>query len=119
MNNRKFRWLLGLYIIAIFSLSAIPGESLPTQLFPQWDKVVHFIEYFFFGLLACNSIDKPNPRMIFFLIIGGIVVSGMDETWQSFQPGRDSSVFDMFADGLGFIFGSIFALKWFKIQSVK
>jgi VanZ family protein len=111
MNNRNFRWVLAAYILLIFSLSALPGSSLPNQLFPQWDKVVHFIEYLFLGFLAVNSVEKLNPKLLFFLILGGLAISGIDETWQSFRPGRDSSLLDMLADGLGYICGSFLALK--------
>ncbi len=111
MNSRIFRWMLAAYILLIFILSALPGTSLPNQLFPQWDKVVHFIEYFVLGFLVVNSIENMNSKFIFILMFVGLVIPGLDETWQSFQPGRDSSLLDMMADGFGYICGSLLALK--------
>lgn len=116
MNKKYYRWLVGLYAGIILLLSTMPGSSLPRYVFPQFDKIIHFTEYFIFGLLAVKSLNKVSPVSLILLILGGVVFSGLDETWQSFRPGRDASVADMFADGIGFIAGSLLA-SWRKLNS--
>jgi len=114
MNKMQFRFALGAYIVGIFILSAIPGTSLPNQLFPQWDKLVHFVEYFILGFLVVKNVETVKPSMFIVLILAGIGIAGLDETWQSFQPGRDSSFLDMLADGIGYICGSFLAVNQLK-----
>lgn len=118
MNKKQFRWALAAYIIGIFLLSALPGNTLPNRLFPQWDKLVHFIEYYFLGYLVVKNFETVKPSVIILLILAGIAISGLDETWQSFQPGRDSSFLDMLADGIGYICGSFLAVKRLKQYSI-
>lgn len=119
MSKKQLRWALAAYIAGIFILSALPGNTLPNHLFPQWDKLVHFVEYFILGYLVVQNVKTVNPSMFVLLIIAGIGISGLDETWQSFQPGRDSSFLDMLADGIGYICGSFLAvnqLKQYKME---
>lgn len=111
MSKQNYRLLLLLYAAGILILSTMPGSSLPRTVFPDWDKFVHLAEYLIFGFLAVKSMKRITPISIFFIIVGGVVFAGLDETWQSFRPGRDASTTDMVADGIGFIIGSMIASK--------
>lgn len=98
LNNQKtYRILFGLYLIAILAASSIPGHSMPKIIILSPDKLLHLAEYFVLGVLAYLSFK----RFSWPLFIGLILFACFDEIWQSFIPGRRPSVFDVAADILG------------------
>jgi VanZ family protein len=96
-NQKKYRIVFGLYLIAILAASSIPGRSMPKIIILSPDKLLHLTEYFILAVLAYLSFKKFSKT----LIIGLILFAIMDEIWQSFIPGRWPSVFDVVADILG------------------
>lgn len=91
---------LVLYAGFIFWLSSRPiPEGLP--LFPQGDKLWHFLEYFLFGLLAWRAFlpqSKASWAWAIFLSLG---YAGSDELHQLFVPARTASFLDWAVDSLG------------------
>ena len=93
----------------ILSLSAQPHLQPPLH-FPNADKLFHLLEYGGLGLLLARALrgslpDRP-ALVITLLAIGlGSLMGAGDEYFQSFVPGRDSSVFDWMADTLGAVIG--------------
>ncbi len=94
-------------MLAIWFLSSQSGLPLPERIFGV-DKIAHCIAYatlaaawaLFF--LAGKRSSAWSPRLIWVLAFGVSVGYGaLDEFHQSFVPGRDASVFDLLADGLG------------------
>jgi VanZ family protein len=107
------RWFPFLFwIFLIFGLSSIPNISPEGIKLPSGsDKVIHYFEYSILALLFYRSLVY-NRRSIGNLIAVVVVIAGssvalMDEFYQSFIPGRDSSFFDLVADFSGVITGTV------------
>jgi VanZ family protein len=100
------------WIFLIFGLSSIPNISPEGIKLPSGsDKVIHYFEYSILALLFYRSLVY-NRRSIGNLIAVVVVIAGssvalMDEFYQSFIPGRDSSFFDLVADFSGVITGTV------------
>lgn len=122
--GRRFLWyhlpaiLYGLMIIAVSSLRNLRPPDLDI---PQFDKLIHLIEYAFFALLIFRSFyhlgRQPNLRRS--LLLSALFVSFFalaDEIYQRFVPGRHSDWKDFVVDLLGallvlLLFG-LFRRRW-------
>ena len=108
-EGRQFAWrwklLHGLYGGLILALSSIPGSNLPGAVSLISDKMLHFGEYGLFGLLGVWAY-LPRRGAFVWLILFGIGFAGLDETWQSQVPGRQSDFADLLADVAGYFVGS-------------
>jgi VanZ family protein len=72
--------------------------------FPLKDKAAHLIVYGVLGTFLVRSfthVDRFKHRVAGAVLIVGIVYGGLDEIHQYFVPGRESSVYDFLADGVG------------------
>jgi VanZ family protein len=105
-SRLRTRWLLVLaYVALIFTLSAQPGLTVPGT-FEYRDKLAHTLEYGGLGVLAYRAVRDTWPRTPALrralLTVLAISILGMlDEKFQSFIPGRDSTVYDWMADTFG------------------
>jgi VanZ family protein len=115
-RNGRARWVLTwlpvlVYLTIIFTLSAQPNLASPFP-FRNGDKVAHTLEYGGLGVLLVRAVrsrrgwDRPLAGGLLALVIG-LVIAAADEKFQSFIPGRDSSVFDWMADAGGLILGQL------------
>ena len=102
---------VALWAIFIFCLHIIPSENLPKP--PDWgfsvDKVVHF---FLFAILAFLLLLQKYPlnrqwKRVFLVVITSITFGLLMETIQLMVPGRDYNMVDLFADGVGAVFGCL------------
>ena len=107
MNYKIYRVLFVVYALLISMLSSTPSSELPKSWLLQFDKVIHFFEYFIFGILAIKSFRTHTKKTVLFLIPVGLLFGLMDEYLQSFISGRFSSGFDVLSDTLGFTVGLI------------
>jgi VanZ family protein len=92
-------------IFLLSSFSRFPEEVPP---FIGYDKLAHFVEYFFFGILICRwLLNKQNPMVrgcaLFLTILIGICYGVSDEWHQSFVPGRTASIWDVCFDAMGIV----------------
>jgi VanZ family protein len=99
------------YVTIIFSLSAQPNLQPPLH-FTNADKYFHMLEYGGLGFLLARGLRASARIRIaltaaLIVIFVGAVIAGSDEFFQSFVPGRDSSVEDWLADVTGLIFAQI------------
>jgi VanZ family protein len=99
------------YVSLIFILSAQPHLQPPLR-FQNSDKVMHLLEYGVLGLLFARALRAsfPGRGWVFtsMLALGiGLGVGAGDEYFQSFVPGRESTVFDWLADGTGLTFAQL------------
>jgi VanZ family protein len=107
------------YATLIFILSSLPRFETPVQLFPGLDKIAHFVEYGFLGLLICRWLKarfagKGGRTLLAALLIGAAY--GVSDEWhQSFVPGRDSSLWDAIFDAAGAAAG---AAAFCRLQSI-
>lgn len=110
MNHNTFRILLVAYMILILGLSSLPGQSFPKTWFLTWDKLIHVIEYFIFGILAMKSMNTVSSKMLLVVIPFGMAFGMADEYLQSFISGRFSSGWDVLADTIGVTIGALLVL---------
>jgi len=111
-RNASFRHglLYGLPVIAyaglIFLLSSFPYFSEEAPPFIGYDKLAHFIEYYFFGILICRWLLNNKTRLarrhaLFMTMLIGICYAVSDEWHQSFIPGRVATSWDVLFDAAG------------------
>jgi VanZ family protein len=97
-----------LYAGLIFLLSSISQFSEEVSPFIDYDKPAHFIEYYLFGILICRwLLNKKNPivkrHALFLTMLIGICYGVSDEWHQSFVPGRNATIWDVFFDAAGIV----------------
>ena len=100
MNFRQI--ILALYMIVIATLSLWPGESAPSL--NLWDKLQHFGAYGLMGVLICWALDKRKQRLT---ALAGAMGFGLLMEVAQGVTGRDASLLDASANGLGLIGGVI------------
>ncbi len=96
------------YMALIFYFSSL-SRPIKYELPYGVDKIIHFVEYAVLGFLMAYSLKNSGVRR--YILLGWILASfyGItDEIHQSFVPMRDTSVFDVFADGIGSFVGAYF-----------
>lgn len=99
-----WRWgLLVGYAACIFTLSAIPGHSLPAVRVS--DKLIHVGEYGLLGVLLCRALGGvtawPRTRIAFLSALAAILYGASDELHQLFVPQRSAELADVVANSLG------------------
>jgi len=107
------RWLPPL-IWAGVVLGASSLEDLQTRTggIEIRDKLAHFGEYFVFGWLVARSFDRrgwAGGKHFLWTLFIGLFLGAVDEFYQGFVPGRERSLLDLFADGLGAAAGWYFS----------
>ena len=108
----KFWLPILLWMGVIFYFSSLPGKDIPS-LFPLQDVIFHITVYtllaYLFSRALKNTYPKLTPaRLVFLVVIFGIIYGLSDEFHQSFVAGRDASAFDLFIDTVGSFMGGIF-----------
>jgi VanZ family protein len=99
------------YVVLIFTLSAQPGLHIPGT-FEYRDKVAHTLEYGGLGVLAYRAARATWPRTpalrrALVTVVAISLLGVIDEKFQSFVPGRDSTPYDWMADTLGAMLGQV------------
>jgi VanZ family protein len=94
------------YAGLIFLLSSFPHFPEDVSPFFGYDKLAHFIEYYFFGILIgrwlLNKKSHFLRRHAFFItLLIGMCYGISDEWHQSFVPGRVASIWDALFDAVG------------------
>ena len=106
---KYWAWPLA-YVALIFGLSSISAPSIGRFNNLHLDKLLHFAEYFIFALLVSRSFlkttDLKNSAIFWIVILLGFVIAVGDEYYQAHIPGRQASVSDVLADGLGALAGT-------------
>lgn len=104
-------WLpVALYVGFIFWVSSAYRPLPGARYIPRIDKLYHFLEYLPLGWLLARALRGSSPALSWMLVAWGAVVlaacvAGSDEFYQSFVPGKISSVWDALADVAGSAFG--------------
>ena len=111
MKSEVYRVFLGIYMVLILSISAIPTNIIPALGFRHADKIAHFFEYSILGFLAVQSFKPLNGYHLFYIIFSGFIFGAFDEWWQSFISDRCTSIFDLIADNVGMLVGSTIFYK--------
>lgn len=107
------RWtLVALWMAWIFFLSSQASLPLPGV---NWiDDLLriagHFVEYAVLAFLVSRAMASPETRSRRWIALALILCAAYavsDEWHQSFVPGRDASVFDLFVDTAGAALGTV------------
>jgi len=117
VGSRKL-WLPWLSVLvwaaALFSISAVPGSSIPTSPFSSADKVVHLLLYGPLGFLVARATGlsvRGRARDALLITVAVVLAYGVsDEFHQRFVPRRSSDVRDVVADAIGGTLGGAIAL---------
>ncbi|MFH1067572.1 MAG: VanZ family protein [bacterium] len=98
-----------LYYLLILCLSSVPGEALASlPQFAYMDKLVHISLYAIFGFLLGGT----RTRAVVLLLLGA-ALSGFDEFYQHWIPGRFPDVYDWMMDVAGVSLGLWLARRFF------
>jgi VanZ family protein len=98
-------------ILAISSQATVPGASRIN------DKLAHATEYAIFAFLFARALQirlkKYPAHLAMLILLGSAAFAAFDEHYQSYVPGRNSSVFDWYADlaGITFVFTLVLLLR--------
>ncbi len=112
MNKNFFKiFVVLIWLLVIFSLSSIPGNSYPSGSF-DYGFIAHLVEYFVLGFLIVRAMGKYTFKKLLFTIIFCSLFAIFDEIYQSFIPFRNVSVLDWMFDMIGILLG--IAGFWFK-----
>jgi VanZ family protein len=76
-------------------------------------KGAHFTEFFILGLFIKQSSNDTQNKLFLYL---GFLVPILDETLQSFIPGRAMAVTDMMIDWVGILFGVFVLIGFHRIN---
>ncbi|MCP4446185.1 MAG: hypothetical protein GY811_12690 [Myxococcales bacterium] len=97
--------------IAILAVSSIPANQMPkSQKLWRLDKLIHATEYAIFAALVLRVFVLRGTRLLVAFVATVVFCSifgVLDEAYQSTVRGRDSSIFDVLADGTGACFASV------------
>ncbi|MDD3807034.1 MAG: VanZ family protein [Candidatus Marinimicrobia bacterium] len=118
--NKKYTLLTLLYLALIFIQSSIPSNKIPQIKILSSDKIIHAGIYFIATLLIYLAIREhqvlKSNKIAWMTFIITAVYGITDEIHQYFVQGRDSNIFDFFADVVGILLGllvvHIFRRKW-------
>lgn len=83
------------------------------------DKLIHFVEYGIFALLAFRSFShvgsvSPVNRAMLFSALFICVFAVFDEYYQRFIPGRFFDVYDILVDVCGALL--VLSLLWIRLR---
>lgn len=112
-------WLpLVVWIVAILTVSSIPGPTLAKVGFSVQDKVAHASEYAILGFLACRwllGVNLAAPKATSLSLVMGAGLGVADESWQRLIPGRITSIMDWSADLVGVVVGVTAAAIYYLV----
>lgn len=112
--RQSFRLFLTVaYVGGIVALSLLPSNDFPrVELFDGADKVVHFLMYFILSLLFCWTTKTELNYSWLFLIVPVTIGWGifMEFMQLSMHQGRSFSVYDILANSLGVVSGTLIYL---------
>ena len=93
------------------------APNVPKFAFQYKDKIVHFTFYFVFAFLWLSFFNfvKPNTKNKWLVLLAAILFGGLMEIGQGvFTTTRTPDGFDVLANSVGAILGTIFASQLYK-----
>ena len=105
LSKRKiYKNLFIFWSLVIITLTSIPKLQSPSEKIIGFDKIAHFGIYLVFSYLFIKMFpEKEFHKTIKKLYLLAVFVPILDELHQIPIPGREFSVYDIFADMLGFM----------------
>jgi VanZ family protein len=113
-SRRFFLYLLPVFLYAglILLVSSIPQLPEPDLGIPSMDKLAHFVEYGILAILVLRAFTysastRTSTVKYLIAILICVIFAAFDEYHQASIPGRDSDLFDLAADSVGIVIGSL------------
>jgi len=108
-------------MIALFTLSTLPGNDPFLNSFDISDKIKHFAAYFVLGITFCMWISNKKWLARPFVCCSFIVFlctlfGASDEYHQTFVPGRSGDLYDLAVDCAGGITAVFVYFLFIKIK---
>lgn len=103
----KYHLPLILFLVFIFIMSSIPGDSIADITFEISDKLIHaavyFVLYFLFQHSLHNQEKFPliKQHAFLFAFLFTVLYGASDEFHQYYVPTRESDIYDLVADAVG------------------
>jgi VanZ family protein len=113
IKSRWWLWLVvALFCAGIFYLSSLSNLKTPYRI--HLDKLVHIIEYGILGFLVLVALVRTTrlslSKAVIIAFLFSLLYGAGDEWHQRFVAGRQASLMDVAADGLGGLLGGLAAL---------
>lgn len=110
------KWPAIIWSAIVFVLLAMPGDGLPSEelyFIPHFDKLVHATLFFILVWLWVKHLKAKNTvsSKALFLITLAATAYGVAMEFVQIYTGRDFSVGDMLADGVGAFLGALITQK--------
>jgi VanZ family protein len=116
INNNVYKYLFIVWTIILFTLTSCPSLHTPSMPIGFADKIAHFVFYLIFALLfAQMKKHQSYEKTLKQLCILALIVPLLDELHQIPIPGRQFSIYDIFAD----IFGMSIVIGYYYIKSLR
>ena len=121
INPKIYHISLVLYLIAIFVLSSIPGDTFPNVDFEYSDKIVHLIVYailfclFFYSLKNQSKYVRLRELALEYAFLFTALYGITDEMHQYFVPNRSCEFYDWAAD----VTGALLMYLIFKFSKIR
>jgi len=100
------------WVLLIFALSSYPKAIIPQSKYISWDKLAHLTEFGILSYLTARAfrfsgIRALASRYLWITPIFGLLYAISDEWHQLFVKGRQASVYDIAADFIGVLLGTL------------
>jgi VanZ family protein len=110
------------YTALIFGVSSIAGLSPPIPCFKLFDKLAHVVEFAGLALFLSVAFRRTLPEgrralTPLFVILVGLAVGVLDETYQLSVPGRAVEFLDWVADTVGATIGAAAGMLHGKVTA--
>ena len=121
-EKKRFQWKYAIplivWMIVIFLLSSVPGDSLPHTDIAFSDKMAHLAVYgilSFFSIMAFKhygAVNSASVSSVYLMSIGGCLLYGAsDEIHQLFVPQRSCDILDFCTDAAAIIMLFVFNIS--------
>jgi len=111
VKPRYYLILSLIWLCMIWVVSSLPSQDIPQVNIMGVDKIAHFGVYLIWGMLVHTYLHKkePNKKLRMVIVLLMFFLAALDEYHQRWIPGRDVSVYDLFANWSG-LFASFLVL---------
>ena len=101
------------YMAAIFYVSSLSDPPVPANS----DKGLHWLAYLGLAVLVVRALVRGLPRRISLGVAAAAVAitvayGATDEVHQLFVPGRTGDIYDLMADAVGAVVGTVACVLW-------
>lgn len=121
--------LFCIYIMAVCYLCFAKPDDMPSVQISFWglpiDKVVHFLMFLPFPLLAFLAFDSEDSRigrralLLLGIVAAGIAVAALTEFIQGFLAYRSEDAFDLLSDCIGLCTGVVVMIIYLIIRKIR